>query len=416
MLDLDKTIDIVALLLTATLLACFVIFEVINGGRYIFLALSIILFFLKTKGRIEMKLEPYIVFNLLMIIYTAINSLWALDPALTLFMAKRLTVTFACFVLVYFSYSQEKNTTLLMSAFKWSGYIVMIYTIKYYGINRLVNMLLDSERMNGEIGNSNLFGIAIAYGCIFELIEIANKKRPTLSCVLLIPAFLVISVTQSRKAILIIIVGTILVFCAYFIDVNNMFKTIFHLVVFCIIACLLTTFFKNSVLFSGIYKRLTYLINYTIGNGEVGSSIKARDLMIKYGLEQFFKNPIGGVGIGNAKLVLLLYGNIFYDYLHNNYIELLCCGGIIGFLIYYSRFAFMLLILVKNVWNKSKDFFPCIIIMVLILVFDYGHVTYYVKSDQIYYVLLFLQIKNIAANRLPESTIREKAKYQYIKY
>ena len=415
MLDLKKTIDIATFLLTATLLACFVIFEVINGGRYIYLGLSIIVFFLKTKGRIEIKLEPYIIFNLLMIIYTMINSLWAWEPSLTVFMAKRLTVTFACFVLVYLAYSQEENTTLLMSAFKWSGYIVMIYTIKYYGISRLVNMLLDSERMNGEIGNSNMFGIAIAYGCLFELIEIARKKRPTFSCILLIPALLVISVTQSRKAILVIAVGSILIFCAYFIDINNMFITIFHIVVFCIIASIVVTYFKNSILFGGIFKRLTYLVNYTVGKGDVGASIRARDLMIKYGLEQFFQNPIGGVGIGNASLVLKFYGNIFYDYLHNNYIELLCCGGIIGFLIYYSRFIYMIMVLIKNVWNKSSDYFPCLIIMILILVFDYGHVTYYVKSDQIYFVLLFLQIKNITANRLPEPTIGKKLKYQYIK-
>lgn len=415
MLDLDKVIDRVTFILTAILLACFVIFDVINGGRYIYLGLSIIVFFLKTKGKIEYKLEPYYVFNILMIVYTLINSLWAWEPSLTIFMAKRLIVTFGCFVLIYLAYSRDGDSNLLMSAFKWSGYIVMIYTIKYYGFSRLINMLLDSERMMGELGNSNLFGIAIAYGCIFELIEMAKKKGFTLSCPLIIPSFLVICVTQSRKALLIVVIGTILVFCAYYIDINNILLTIFYIILFLIFARLIIYFFSNSVLFSGIFKRLTYLVNYAVGEGEVGGSLRSRDLMIKYGWEQFLLHPIGGVGIGNAGPVSLIYGSVYFDYLHNNYIELLCCGGIVGFMVYYSRFIFMLLLLVKNMWNKKSDFLPCFIILVLILIFDYGHVTYYIKSDQIYFVLLFLQIRNISADRISESTIGKKSRYQYIK-
>jgi len=132
-----------------------------------------------------------------------------------------------------------------------------------------------------------------------------------------------------------------------------------------------------------------------LGEGEVGLSAKARSDMIRFGWHYFLENPLGGIGIGNATAI---YGS----YLHNNYIELLCCGGIIGFVIYYSRYLFLLCSIIRNINicnNKKESIYPCFILLSILLILDYGRVTYYTKPSQIYFVLLFLQIKSIRFTR-----------------
>jgi len=380
---------------TTILISCFAIFDVIPGGRYIYLTISIILLILKTKGKLEIKFESYYFFNILMIIFVFLSSLWALYPSLSIIMAKRMLEMFICFSCVYIAYSVDEDTVSLMRCFKWSGYIITFYQFQHYGFNRLYQMLMNSERMTNEIGNINMFGAMIAFSCLFDFIEIGRKKKLTISCPLVIPSILIISATQSRKSILIIIIGIVLVFLFYYVDFNNLLNTFISFLILLLICYVGFYLLLNSPLFSGLNNRMTMMINMFLGEGEVGLSAKARSDMIRFGWHYFLENPLGGIGIGNATAI---YGS----YLHNNYIELLCCGGIIGFVIYYSRYLFLLCSIIRNINicnNKKESIYPCFILLSILLILDYGRVTYYTKPSQIYFVLLFLQIKSIRFTR-----------------
>ena len=83
-MDPDKAIDWISVLLTSLLFASFAIFEVIPGGRYVFVGLAGCVLLLKSRGKMYLDLNPYYIFNILLILYAALSSLWAWESGYSL--------------------------------------------------------------------------------------------------------------------------------------------------------------------------------------------------------------------------------------------------------------------------------------------------------------------------------------------
>ena len=78
-----------------------------------------------------------------------------------------------------------------------------------------------------------------------------------------------------------------------------------------------------------------------LSGGSGDGSFNWRRLMLEAGWEYFLERPLFGWGISNfAYLFGAEYGAETFS--HNTFIEILVSGGIFGFLIYYSIFAFTL--------------------------------------------------------------------------
>lgn len=395
MLDVEKIANGLATVCTALMFASLTIFAAKTIVWVWFTGFSVAVFFLKTRGRVELSLETYYLFFLGMLLFSAASIIWAWEPIWTLKLVRGMCITFICVAMLFISYSNNGGTWLLLRCLKWSGYLVALYQIKFYGIKRLWTLLMDAQRVTNEIGNANTIGLAIAYGCLFELLEIANNKKLTWTCPMLVPGILVVAATQSRKSMLIVIIGGLLVFCFYYIKPEEQLKTLLNIVVFLAVLVMVWKAFRTNHIFAGINNRMESLVNLFIGEGEVDGSAEARYEMIQIGWQQFKKTPILGIGMENGRVAARVYTQGRLDcYLHNNYIEVLCGGGITGFLIYYSRFLFILYELLKNINHKNKDYYPCLIITIILLIMDYGHITYYVPRNQAYIALLFLQIKS----------------------
>ena len=83
-------------------------------------------------------------------------------------------------------------------------------------------------------------------------------------------------------------------------------------------------------------------------------------------------------------------------YLHNNYVELLAGGGIVGFAVFYSMYGYLIVNFIRKrrVAEPMKNL--CIIIVVLLLVMDVALVSYY--SKDLYFILMipFLEIDKLS--------------------
>ena len=80
------------------------------------------------------------------------------------------------------------------------------------------------------------------------------------------------------------------------------------------------------------------IVNYLTGTGYIDHSTAVRDQMRRVGLQVFKENPIVGIGFGNT----YLYGVEDYSYFHDNYVEVLSSGGILGFIIYYGMYGYII--------------------------------------------------------------------------
>ena len=116
-----------------------------------------------------------------------------------------------------------------------------------------------------------------------------------------------------------------------------------------------------------------------------------RELYIQAGWKQFLKTPILGIGIGNtSQITMAATGHS--TYLHNNFIELLASGGIIGFGIYYGIILYLIIKLIPFALKKESVSDACLIVLIVHTIADYGTVSYYTKGTYFILVLCFLQV------------------------
>lgn len=102
---------------------------------------------------------------------------------------------------------------------------------------------------------------------------------------------------------------------------------------------------------------------------DVGSTLKRVD-MIKKATQMFWEKPIFGWGIS----AFARYSGYGY-YCHNNYMELLVSGGIVGFIIYYGYIFMRILKSCFLYKSKYKDLIYILIISIIVI--DMGTVNFY---------------------------------------
>ena len=146
-------------------------------------------------------------------------------------------------------------------------------------------------------------------------------------------------------------------------------------------------------IFAGIDERMGYLFD-SLNGKDGGNSANLRKELVKVGWNTFLQYPILGIGIGCPHIIA--FRKLSFDaYLHNNYVELLCGGGIIGLCAFYSIYLY----LVRSFLHFSRiDHYGkniCLILMFSFLILEWGKVSCYSKETYFYFMLFFLEIKQL---------------------
>ena len=142
------------------------------------------------------------------------------------------------------------------------------------------------------------------------------------------------------------------------------------------------------------------LIALITGKGKIDSSSVKRAAYIQIGIEQFLRTPIIGIGIGSTGALLQQYYGLD-TYLHNNFVELLASGGIIGFLIYYSIHMHLLYDYFKYRRKDDPYLVLCVVFLMIQLIMEYGMVSYYSKTTYCYFLIFFLEARNLKISKEP---------------
>lgn len=384
---------------TAMLFALFVLFDTYTWGKYVLFGLSLAVLLLGGflgKGKILFRVDAYVALNILFIVYILLTSLWAMRPSDTLTMATTMFRILICAYILYCTYTSipELDETVLLKAVMWAGYVVAIYSIAFYGVDQMIAAGRDdSLRVDNEFSNVNSIGLISVLSCMIQvnLPLLDRKTRLFPSALFLIPCVIVIAATQSRKALVFLIAGVLIgaVVWAQKSKTKRGFvvKAVFGLG----IGVLLVYLLLRTEMLSGIRERMQGLVNALLGTGKVDHSTVLRNNLRNLGWEEFLKHPIGGIGIANPH-ILAAQRYSFDAYLHDNFAELLCGGGIFGFVTYYSLYAYLFFQLWKHrgADRKRATFFA--LWLLLMLAMDYGMVSYYSKSQNFYLMIHFVNV------------------------
>lgn len=379
--------DKLIVLLTIVLFSVFLILDMNPMISIVLIIITLSIFFISMVqrkfifsphiGSFHYRIGQFIIFCLL-------SSTWAYSANLAI--SKGLTVfeIFICMSILYSHYYDKRNDEVLLKVIAISGTLIAVYCILHYGISTIFNLISTGGHLDGDIANQNSTGMICAFSfiiCIFYLFD--NK----IYSLFLIPLILIVAASTSRKALILLVIGTLSVLVIR-AKSKNFIYSMLRIIIIILFTILTLKIVMYLQLFSGVNERMEGLFSFLTGSGKIDNSTILRQMMIKEGLAQFCKTPIFGIGIGNAGM-LNIHG---FRYLHNNFIELLACGGILGLISYYSIYEYLIINLIKLRKYSNLTTKLIFILIILMLIMDYGAVNYYDKSTYFFFMVFYLHV------------------------
>lgn len=322
----------------------------------------------------------YILWNCMFISMCMISLLWSKDIKQSIIQT-RIMVECAIVGNLIISFIDDKNKML----FIYNSFVIA-------GISLLIRLIITvpmstwgSGRIATEALNSNTIGMYLAISILFaiQLIKCTNNKKYIF---IVITFSIVILLTGSRKAFFMLLAG---MFILYYL---NSSKISYKLMIILIMSIMIIISYNLIMDIPDLYNvlgiRIEEMINTFTGRGSIDYSTRERLSMIKVGMQLFKENPLIGYGIGS-------YSEIsgFWKYAHNNYIELLVGVGLIGTIIYYSIYVYIVIKLLFK--RKEYEFNVLIALVPIVLIMDFALVSY---SDEVYQLLIAISMAAISIN------------------
>ena len=343
--------------------------RVIWWGIFGFVLLAFLLYIYINNFSIKKIKIKYITWNILFISFSIASSLWAIDSGCSFEIIKKMLIRSIVLWFVSILCTEKADFFEVLKLFTIANAINFIYIFYTIDLTTLGNMRIGAGSL-GEEWNANDIGMTMAFSAFiayFLFKNQKNKKGKFLYSIAITFFAVIVLFTGSKKALFIFIFAPLFL---YYITSRNKIRATFLMLLGGV--CLLYFVMNIPSLYSVIGRRIKSFLSYFIGSGNVDRSTLLRIGMIDYGFLWFKERPILGYGINNYSK---LYGSItgWYTYSHNNYIELLVGVGIIGTVIYYSSYLY----LIKNALGKKNLFSAfAFVLIITIMITEIGLVSY----------------------------------------
>ena len=309
----------------------------------------------------KIKLQWCIVWSYLFILLNLVSLFWSSMEYDIFYNLIWILQAILIFSLTTINLNSKDDLEYIMKCFIIGNSVLAIRLIMVTPIQ-----LWGTMRIGSIVGyNPNVIGIQLIFGIISSMyFLITNKPRRKIILILInVLFFALILFSGSRKSLLALLIG----FLVYFL-IRNKENTkkifIFLFLLPLIFAGIGYLIFKVDIFYNVIGNRLETLIDVLKGEAD-----NIRISMIKEGIRLFINKPIFGNGID---AFTRLSG--FETYSHNNYIEILVNYGLIGFIIYYSIYFYIIVKLLYKIKFKNSVFYISIVLILLFL--DIGVVSF----------------------------------------
>ena len=334
-----------------------------------------------------------------------LSSVWSLSPSSSIQQGITISEILICLAVFQICFQDKDGVWKMINAVKWAGFVVVIYSFMVYGIDGMKAVLASGGRLGTEFDNINSIGMVAAMSVIIVIYEQLYFRRNFISILFGILNVVVIAASGSRKALLMMLIG--LIFLLLFkLVTKNILKTVIRYIILAAGLIVALQLILSLDIFSGVMDRMDGFWALITGEGEVDASTQERDLLIQIGWKYFLQSPIIGFGMGASGTILnqTIGKNTYF---HNNYIEVMCGGGIFALILYYSMYVYCIYFFLRS--RLCDPLSKLIFILLLInIIMDYAAVTYNTKSNYVYLLIFFLQScncrKEVKRNEYKKST------------
>ena len=311
-----------------------------------------------TNKKINFKYGSYILISLIgLSIWSFCSIIYAVNKAEVLIETSRVIIYLFSFTNIFLLLSKNQNLLIYVPYF-----ISILLTIEVALVyERFIERFsFDSYSrdmgLRAFTGNINITAFSILLKLPFFLLVLNKKKVRSLISILLLSSFVFcLFVLGSRGANLFFIFLVILISLTVFFIKKHQFiskSTITYLLISLLIGGLFNNYLFKDNESLNVIQRSTNLDT---------SSTQQRLRFYKAALNSISKHPILGIGIGNWKLHATEYDKPYMkDYTvpyhaHNDYLEVFAELGLIGFILYYGNYIWLLFLIYFSI--KSKVFF-----------------------------------------------------------
>lgn len=359
--------------------------------------LMIVTFVFVSRGKLRIKLTYYHRYILAFGVFCLISSFWAQSPQLAISKGIDIIEVFAIMVIVSICFQQENSIDAILKAVMCGYYAVIVYEIAFYGWDYFVMVIKDSTRVSSEFLNSNTLGMCASFAIVINLYLLLSKKIPVWTTALAFLGVVVVFASGSRKALLSLFLGIFLYLMVRSFRKNQRTLHLLRFLIVLPIAVFVVYQILQLPIFSGMMERMEGMLNIVTG-GTVEKSAMIRLSLVQLGISLFKQHPILGIGIDNPRLFTYgVTGHSFY--LHNNFLEILSSGGVVGFILYYWIYVKLLFTLIRKRDFDDPQYCICFVLLILLLIMDYGMVSYYSKSTYVFLLLFVLLEMKIRYNQ-----------------
>lgn len=261
-------------------------------------------------------------------------------------------------VLLLLNMRRERDLLICFYAILCLGIILTVYLCVQIGMGHLLEQRLGT----GTGINSNELGQVYTYSilfCMHRLFTVQKARYGVYSAAL----FFLVLMTGSKSSLLLAVTGIFL-----YLFFRGTFRMRILLtggsVMLCAVLFLIVTRIPFFYELTG--KRLIDMAAVLTGKDKNASySTSIRLEMLRYGLSFFKESALYGSGIGSFRAQFYNATGADY-YSHNNYIEILVSFGIIGGIIFYSIFLWLLYGLYRQKHKFDSSALAYVLLLVLL--------------------------------------------------
>lgn len=340
---------------------------------YILLSLG---FVHKIVSKRKLIYNRYIGISIVFGLFAYLSTLWANDASLALENSLTLLKFIFISIMLITLLDKKENVEFALWMLAISG---LVYTLLYLanwdvsalGFNRAGTALTESDI---DLPNLNVVGLITANSFVCLLFFYFIKKN-NWALLLASIAFIAIFFIGSRKSIIFIFIGVLMMFFKL-----KRSSKLSLTILFAVLVELVLLFIPPDY-FSFIWERFGDLKFFSkVSNLDYSDQLRVD--FITHSVNYFNSQPIFGHGYYN-------FASLFYKdkgiavYSHNNFIETGVGLGVIGLVIYYSLYF---IIARQITWSKKMDF--SYLFMILLILNMFNHFFIVVSNDRFTWMLL----------------------------
>ncbi|MBQ7044583.1 MAG: O-antigen ligase family protein [Clostridia bacterium] len=344
----------------------------------VMLAAAMLLWLGRKNSRVVIPYNTawYIAFT----VFSAISCLWSMfiDTHIASYFL-RMVVIIASITSVSIYVDTAEDLERLIKLFILSMTIIVFMEFAVTPSDEWASGVMGSH-FSGANQNSVAFLVFCAELMAFYEFYSRGRKRYVFLIILFV-VFVVLS--GSRKALFAAVAGP-LMFVFFSIYKRNY---LFHIILIAALAAFIVFIVMNDVnAYNSIGKRFESMLEFWFEDRshKVDNSLYMRSYYIQLAQEMFGESPVFGKGMGNFARIIDEVYELQGVYSHNNFWQILSELGIVGFFIYYSMYAFIIIKLIRNALiHKSRISLLFLTFMILLVVLETGFVTYNSKMPHI---------------------------------